>query len=183
MYGESKVLGEKVVRAAKNLPYAWTIIRPISILGPWFQEPYRNFFMAIAHGWYFHIGSGHYKRSLGYVRNTVYQIHQILLAPAETVDKRTFYAADDEPADLYDMANIIRQAIGARNIHHIPFWMAKTAALAGDMFKALGWRSVPLTSFRLNNILTEYVFDMQPIMEISGPLPYDLQTGVEHTVQ
>jgi len=183
LYGQSKVEGEKVIRMAENLPYAWTIIRPISIWGPWGEEPYKNFFKAIAQGWYFHIGSGHYQRSLGYVGNTVHQIHQILLAPGEKIDGRTFYVADDQPADLYDMANMIRQAVGARNIYYVPLWMAKLAARIGDGCKAAGWHSVPLSSFRLNNIRTEYVFDMRPIMEISGPLPYSLKTGVERTVE
>lgn len=183
LYGESKVEGEKIVRAAKNLPYAWTIIRPISIWGPWGEEPYINFFKSITQGWYFHIGSGHYQRSLGYVGNTVHQIHQILLAPREKIDRKTMYVADDQPADLYDMANMIRQAVGARNIYHVPLWMAKLAARIGDGCKAVGWHSVPLSSFRLNNIRTEYVFDMRPIMEVSGPLPYSLKNGVEQTVQ
>ena len=30
---------------------------------------------------------------------------------------------------------------------------------------------------------TEYVFDMRPIMEVSGPLPYNLKTGIERTVE
>ncbi|MBT9147906.1 MAG: 3 beta-hydroxysteroid dehydrogenase/Delta 5--_4-isomerase [Syntrophomonadaceae bacterium] len=183
LYGESKVEGEKIVRAAKNLPYAWIIIRPISIWGPWGEEPYKNFFKAIAQGWYFHIGSGHYKRSLGYVENTAHQIHQILLSPIEKVDRKTMYVADDQPADLYDMANMIRQAVGARKIHHVPLWMAKLAAKIGDGCKAAGWHSVPLSSFRLNNIRTEYVFDMQPIMEVSGPLPYNFKIGIEQTVE
>lgn len=183
LYGQSKVEGEKIVRAQKDLPFAWTIIRPISIWGPWFDEPYKNFFKAIAQGWYFHIGSGHYQRSLGYVGNAVHQIHQILLAPIERIDKKTFYVADDQPADLYDMANMIRQAIGTRHIYRVPLWMAKSAARIGDGCKALGWHSVPLSSFRLNNIRTEYVFDMRPIMEISVPLPYNLKTGVEQTIE
>jgi len=183
LYGQSKVEGEKIVRAAGNLPYAWTIIRPISIWGPWGEEPYRNFFKAISHGWYFHIGSGHYKRSLGYVGNTVHQIHQILLAPIEKVNRKTMYVADDQPADLYDLANEIQKTLGAGKIRRIPLWMAKLAAKAGDIVKVAGWRHVPLTSFRLNNILTEYVFDMQPIMEVSGPLPYNLKTGVERTIE
>lgn len=183
LYGQSKVEGEKIVRAHKDLPYAWTIIRPISIWGPWGEEPYRNFFKAIAQGWYFHIGSGHYRRSLGYVGNTVHQIHQILLAPIEKVDRKTIYVADDRPADLYDMANMIQKTVGVRNIFHVPLWMAKLAARIGDGCKAAGWHSVPLSSFRLNNIRTEYVFDMQPIMEVSGPLPYSLKTGVEQTIE
>jgi hypothetical protein len=81
------------------------------------------------------------------------------------------------------MAEMIREAVGASKIRHFPLWMAKSAAKVGDLLKIAGWRSVPLTSFRLNNILTEYIFDMSPIMEIAGPLPYELKTGVEKTVQ
>ena len=61
--------------------------------------------------------------------------------------------------------------------------MAKLAARIGDGCKAVGWHSVPLSSFRLNNIRTEYVFNMRPIMKISGPLPYSLKTGVDETVE
>ena len=183
IYGESKVKGEIIVRNANIDQYLWTIIRPISIWGPWGEEPYRNFFKAIAQGWYFHIGSGHYRRSLGYVGNTVHQIHHMLLAPAEKVDKKIMYVADDQPTDLYDMANMIGEAIGARKIFHIPLWMAKLAALIGDMCKIIGWQTVPISSFRLNNIRTEYIFDLSPIINISGPLPINMETGVKQTVQ
>ena len=115
--------------------------------------------------------------------NTVHQIHRILLAPKKQTNGKTFYVADDQPADQYDMANMIRQAVGARKIHSVPLWVAKLAAMIGDGCMALGWHSVPLSSFRLNNIRTEYVFDMRPIMEISGPLPYSLKDGVERTVE
>jgi len=101
----------------------------------------------------------------------------------EKIGRKTFYVADDRPADLYDMANIIRQAVGARNIYHVPLWVAKLAARIGDGCKAVGWHSVPLSSFRLNNIRTEYVFDMRPIMEVSGTLPYSLKDGVERTIE
>jgi len=183
LYGQSKVRGEQIVRAAENIPYSWTIIRPISIWGQWGEEPYINFFKAIAKGWYFHIGSGHYRRSLGYVGNTVHQINRLLSAPREKIDGKTIYVADDQPADLYDMANMIQRTLRARDIFHVPLWAAKAAAKAGDFFKAAGWHNVPLTSFRLNNILTEYVFNMQTIMEISAPLPYSLQDGVDRTIQ
>jgi nucleoside-diphosphate-sugar epimerase len=183
LYGQSKVVGEKIVRSQNDLPYAWTIIRPISIWGPWFEDPFKMFFKAIAQGWYFHLGSGHYRRSLGYVENTVYQIHRLLLAPLEKVNRKTFYLADDSPVDLHDFANEIQKALGTRKIRHIPLWAAKLAAKVGDVLKILGWRRVPLTSFRFNNILTEYVYDLRPIMEISGPLPFDLKTEIGRTIQ
>jgi nucleoside-diphosphate-sugar epimerase len=93
-YGMSKVEGEKIVRNWQNLPFIWTIIRPISVWGPWMVEPYINFFKAVYQGWYFHIGHGHYKRSMGYVENIAHEIHSILMASKEKVDKKTFYVGD-----------------------------------------------------------------------------------------
>ena len=85
LYGLSKVKMEKIIRARKELNFAWTIVRPISAWGPWFKEPYEDLFKAISKGWYFHVGSGHYKRSVGYVENMVRQIHRLLMVPAEKI--------------------------------------------------------------------------------------------------
>lgn len=183
LYGQSKVCGEQIVRSAKDLPYAWTIIRPISVWGPWAEEPYRNFFQSVARNWYFHIGSGHYKRSMGYVENMVYEIQRLLLAPVEKVDGKIFYLGDSPPIDLYEFANEIQLVLGVRRINHLPLWAVKLAAKTGDILKATGWKKFPLSSFRLNNIRTEYMFDLQPIMDIAGPLPYDFKTGIRRTVQ
>lgn len=183
LYGQSKVEGEKIVRAAQNLPFAWTIIRPISAWGPYSEEPYRNFFQSVARNWYFHIGSGHYKRSMGYVENLVYQIHKLLLAPVEKVNRKVFYLGDSPPIDLFEFANEIQLVLGTRKISHLPLWAVKLAAKSGDILKVAGWKKFPLTSFRLNNIRTEYMFNLQPITDITGPLPYDFKTGIRRTIQ
>lgn len=181
-YGESKRMGEEIVRNAGELPFAWTIIRPVSIWGPWHGEPYRNFFKAVSQGWYVHIGDGHYKRSLGYVKNSVRQIHAMLETDLENVNGKTFYIADSLPADLYDMAEMIREATGARKIRKFPKFLAKAVALTGDLLQKAGWRNVPLTSFRLNNITTEYVFDLTPTMNLTRFEPTDLKTAVDETL-
>lgn len=183
LYGQSKVCGEQIVRSAKDIPYAWTIIRPISVWGPYAEEPYKNFFQSIARNWYFHIGSGHYKRSMGYVENMVYQIHKLLLVPVEKVNRKVFYLGDSPPIDLYEFANEIQAVLGARNIGHLPLWFIKIVAKSGDILKAMGLKKFPLTTFRLNNIRTEYMFDLKPIMDISAPLPYDFKTGIKRTFQ
>jgi nucleoside-diphosphate-sugar epimerase len=183
LYGQSKVRGEQIVRSAKDLPYAWTIIRPISVWGPYAEEPYRNFFQSVSRNWYFHIGSGHYKRSMGYVENMVYQIHRLLLAPVEKVNRKVFYLGDSPPVDLYEFANEVQSVLGVRKIKNLPLSIVKLAAKSGDILKAMGWKRFPLTSFRLNNICTEYMFNLQPIMDIASPLPYDFETGIRRTVQ
>lgn len=182
-YGQSKVEGEKIVRNWQNLPFEWTIIRPISVWGPWMIEPYINFFKAVAQGWYMHIGHGHYKRSMGYVENIAHEIHSILLASSEKVHKKTFYVGDPEPTDLYEFAEKVRKEMNAPKIRNMPYWLAKTFATIGDVFKFFGWTNVPLTNFRLRNITTEYIFDLSPIMEVCGSLPYDMDTAIKKTVE
>ena len=182
-YGKSKVEGEKIVRGWANLPFKWTIIRPISVWGPWMIEPYIDFFKAVYRGWYMHIGHGHYKRSMGYVENIAHEIHSILLAPEEKVNGRTFYVGDPEPTDLYDFAEEVRTQMGVRRILKMPFTVAKGLAMCGDILKALGWVNAPLTTFRLNNILTEYVFDLSPIMGISAPLPFTIKEGITRSIE
>jgi len=182
-YGMSKVEGEKIVRDWQELGFKWTIIRPISVWGPWMVEPYVNFFKTVAQGWYMHIGHGHYKRSMGYVENIAHEIHSILLAPEDKVDKKTFYVGDPEPIDLYDFAEIVKKEMGASKIRRMPYGVAKTVALIGDVLKFFGWHGVPLSSFRLNNIMTEYVFDLSSIMEVSKELPYAMSEGVERSIK
>jgi GlcNAc-P-P-Und epimerase len=43
--------------------------------------------------------------------------------------------------------------------------------------------NAPLTSFRLNNLLTETVLDLGMTETICGPLPYTPQEGVRLTVE
>lgn len=180
-YGQSKVDMEILVRG-QALPMSWVIIRPISIWGPWGDEPYINFFRSIIGGWYVHIGTGHYRRSLGYVGNAVQQILRMLSAPNEAVDRRTFYVADEHPADLFEMAEEIRRQADAPRIRRVPLALAKAGARIGDLAAGAGFARVPLTTFRLNNILTEYVFDMSPTIRVSGPPPFTLQQGIERTL-
>jgi GlcNAc-P-P-Und epimerase len=180
-YGESKVEMEKIIRATK-VPYSWTIIRPISIWGPWFGEPYKNFFKAISQGWYFHIGHGRYKRSLGYVENLTNQISMLLEKSRDEVDQRTYYVADENPLDLYVLANEVSEQLGRKPIKHVPYPIMKAIALVGDILLLFNLKFFPMSSFRLNNIMTEYVYDLTPIIEIAGSSPNDYKTAVKKTL-
>jgi len=182
-YGVSKVEGEEIVRGWEDLPFSWTIIRPIAVWGPWMGEPYFNFFKSVMQGWYFHIGNGHYHRSMGYVENIAHEMHSILCAPSTKVHQKTYYLGDPIPTDLYKFAEEIRAQTGSRRIMHIPLSMAKMAAGIGDLFKAIGWVSVPLSSFRLNNITTEYTFDLSPIISIAGEVPFGYKEGISRTLE
>ena len=181
LYGESKRLGECLVREA-NLETAWTLVRPTSIWGPWFDVPYRNFFEAIRAGRYVHPGGVHTPKQWGYVGNVVHQVEKLIEAPAQDIRGRTFYLADYEARPLREIADAIQRALGVRPIPEAPTWMLRAAARAGDLLQALGWSSPPLTSFRYGNIRAPEIQDMEPLRRVVGPLPYSLEAGIEATV-
>lgn len=180
LYGKSKVVGEKVVRDAKDIPFSWVIVRPIGIWGPWFGTPYKEFFLTIANGLYVHPREFCVNQSLGFVGNTVYQVHKLMEAPVEKVHGKTFYLADYPPTNLQTWADVIQKTTKARKIRTVPVWVLKTAALLGDLAKSVGWKHPPLTSFRLNNMLTSFEFSLDPIL--TDELPYTLEEAVQITV-
>jgi nucleoside-diphosphate-sugar epimerase len=68
LYGESKVETEKIVKN-RNPNCTWAIIRPTSIWGPWFGEPYDKFFRMVLSHRYFHLGKRACKKTYGYIDN------------------------------------------------------------------------------------------------------------------
>ena len=50
LYGESKVIGENLVRDKIRTDLEWSILRPTSLWGPWFDIPYRTFFDTVRSG-------------------------------------------------------------------------------------------------------------------------------------
>ena len=107
-YGESKMVGELLVRQA-GLHLPCTIVRPTSIWGPWFDVPYKTFFLSVARGRYVNVRRQVVDKSFGFVGNFVHQIDRLLAAPAEMVAGRTFYLADYPPINVGEMAEQIRR--------------------------------------------------------------------------
>lgn len=182
-YGESKVEGEKIVRArAANAPWDWIQVRPTSIWGPWFGVPYKLFFDAVARGRYVHPRGVNILKSFGFVGNTVHQLMAIVGAPRASIDRRTIYLADYPPIQVGRMAELIRAEVGIPRGREVPMAALKLLAAVGDLGKALGWREPPLTSFRLANLVTPMVYDLAPLQAIAGALPCDMAAGVKQTV-
>ncbi len=181
-YGESKMVGELLVREA-GLECDWTIIRPTSIWGPWFDVPYKTFFLSVARGRYVNVRGQTVDKSFGFVGNSIYEIDRLLAAAPERVAGRTFYLADYPPINVGDMAEEIRRRLGAPRLRSVPRPLLEPAAKAGDVLRRFGWSNPPLTSFRLQNLVTEMVFDLTPLREIAGELPYTMTEGIDLTVE
>jgi len=179
LYGESKVETERRIKEC-NPRYTWSIIRPTSIWGPWFGEPYNKFFHIVLRHMYFHMGKRACRKTYGYVGNAIYEIMSIFEADAEKVNRKVFYIGDYEPYDITEWANEIAKESGIW-IPKIPYWCFKCAGWFGDLLKKFGI-AFPMTSFRLHNMTTDNVHNLEPIKAIAPNLPVSRIEGTKRTL-
>jgi GlcNAc-P-P-Und epimerase len=182
LYGESKVRTETIVRGSDGGGVAWCLVRPTTVWGPGMGAHYRRFFRMIAAGHYVHIGRRPLYKSYGYVGNVAYLYRTLLTVPAAVIAGRTLYVADYEPLSLRGWTDEFQCQLGAPPIRRVPESLARAAAALGDVVNRLGLRGFPYNSFRLRNVLTEYVFDLAATAKICGPLPFSTQDGITATV-
>jgi nucleoside-diphosphate-sugar epimerase len=181
-YGESKVAGELAVREATGLP-TWAIIRPTSIWGPYFGTPYLEFFLACARGQYLHPSGRRVLKDFGYVENTAFQIMKLLMARPQAVNGQTFYLCDYQPIDVRSFAAEIAIVSDARLPREVPVAALWLAARFGDILASTGiYAHPPLTSFRLDNLMTDMTFNTVGLQGITGNLRFDQSEGIQRTV-
>ena len=180
IYGESKVESEKIIKTAKK-NYTSTIIRPTSIWGPWFSEPYSDFFNLVLSRKYFNLSKGACKKTYGYIGNTVQQISSIINADSAQIDNRVFYLGDWPEYPIDEWAHELAATVPYKIIS-LPYWFFKLIAIFGDSIKTLGFR-FPMTSFRLRNMTTDNVHDLSAIRELLNELPFDRVQGISHTIE
>jgi len=181
LYGESKVLTEKIVREHDSGGVKWCLLRPTTVWGTGMSPHYQRFFKMICQGRYFHIGHRPLFKSYSYIGNIVYQYKRFLESPAELIHRKTFYLADYQPISLRAWVDAFQRELSARPVPAVPEPLARIIAVAGDVINALGFKTFPFNSFRLNNILTEYVFDLSATEQVCGPLPYTMEQGVQES--
>lgn len=182
-YGVSKVATEQLTRVWDRAPCPWTLVRPTSIWGPGFEEPYRRFFLSLARRRYVHQGGSNPLRSFGFIGNILYEYVAVASAPEQKVAGRTFYFADFEPVRVRAWADLISREMGLPPPRTVPMAALRVASKVGDVAQRVGWHAPPLTSFRLRNMLSDSVSDTAPLREAIGELPYTLEEGVRMTVR
>lgn len=181
LYGQSKVRTEQIVRKQDGAGCEWCLARPTTVWGPGMSAHYQRFLRMIERGHYFHVGSNPLWKSYSYIENIAYQYLRLLEAPADLVHRKTFYLADYEPIDLLTWSDAFQRVFQSRPIPHMPLGIARMLARCGDAVNAVGVRKFPFNSFRLNNVLTQYQFDLKPTEAVCGPLPYNMEQGVAET--
>ena len=136
----------------------------------------------LKHGRYVHIGSKPLYKTYGFVGNLVYQYVKLLEAPPEQIHGKVFYLADYQPLSLRTWIDAFQRGLGAKPVKTCPEYLARIAAKIGDIINACGYNNFPFNSFRLNNVLTEYQFDLSRTESLCGPLPYSLDQGIQSTL-
>lgn len=180
IYGESKAETEKIVWADK--PHSdWCIIRPTSIWGPYFSEPYYTFFKLIMKRMYFHFGNRKCYKTYGYIGNAVYQISQLLFTETLSEDNKVFYIGDEPAYEINEWADEIAVELGVRNFK-IPFILVKFLAKIGDFFKIFGIH-FPIQSFRFRNMTNDCINDLSATYKLAPKPPFTRKQGTTITVE
>ncbi len=182
-YGASKAEAERRVRARRTQEMPWVIARPTSIWGPWFGAPYRDFFLTVARGRFRAPRGWTARRSMGFVGNTTHQLVCLAEASDATVAGGTFYLCDYEPICMGDWSRSVAAALDVRPPPAVSTGLLRVAARAGSLLEALGVMTAPLTNSRLNNMLTDAVFDTSALESLCGALPYGTAQGIVQTVE
>ena len=107
LYGQSKVMAEKIIKNANNLNFDIVIIRPTSIWGLWFDAPYLQYFRAIKNRIFFKFGHRMATKTFGFVGNSISQIN------LEGED-HVFYEQDED--DINEMEEFHNQKINFKSL-------------------------------------------------------------------
>lgn len=180
VYGESKVIAEKLTRDAK-LQCSWTIIRPTNIWGPWHWRYPNEFWKVIADGKYFHPKGKNVTRSYGYVGTVAWQIQRILEIEEDKVNKQVFYVGD-KPIDILEWVNGFSRLQIGKNVRLVSPLFVKSLALFGDVLKIIGV-TFPITSSRYKSMTTSNDAPMDKTFDVLGNPPYNLEENIETTVK
>jgi nucleoside-diphosphate-sugar epimerase len=178
-YGASKAEGERLVREADGGGKTWVIVRSTTIWGPGMSEHYLGVVRLIRRGLYFHVGRAPRMKSYSYIDTLAAQLEALGTTAQANIAGRVMYLADSPPIDLRLWSDAFAARFG-RRIHTLPEPVARMLGMAGDLITAVGLRS-PLTSRRLDNMMTDYLYDTAPIEAVAGPPTISMQEGVRRT--
>ncbi|MFC1468042.1 NAD-dependent epimerase/dehydratase family protein [Verrucomicrobiota bacterium] len=180
VYGQSKVITEQLTRKA-GLDCVWTFVRPTNIWGPWHFRYRQEAWRVIKKGFYLHPAGEPVVRSYGYVGNIVWQIEQVLNAPADRVNRQVFYVGD-KPVDIYKWVDAFSMALRNKHARKVPRFILRVIGLTGDILGLVGMK-FPLTSSRVTSMTQDYRTPMDKTFEVLGEPPFTLEQGVIETVE
>ena len=181
-YGKSKIKMEEVIKTHSEKIGNWTIVRPTSIWGPWFETPYKDFFDQVKSGRFLKIKGINPQKSFGYVENLVLRAIHIATENQSAFSKSATFLADLKPLKLNEWSDMISKAFRRRNARSVSYALIKAIAVFGDVIDLALPGKFPLTSFRLRNLTADMVYDLTELEHNTFPDPIPLHEAVSRTV-
>lgn len=169
-YGESKVVMENLM---VGLPNA-IIVRPTSIWGPNCGEPFYGLIRNIRRGTYLQSRNREIIKTLGYVKNTAYQIISLI---ALVESPKTPINLGDGNFDMIRFCNSLANELQVRQPKNLNFKAIEIVSRIGTMLNRFGME-VPLTHERLMNIYNSQTYSLKRIQEIVPSLPFNFQDSL-----
>jgi nucleoside-diphosphate-sugar epimerase len=179
IYGQSKIIGEMITQdlcETYSIPYC--IVRPTSVFGPFGKVPYRDFFLSIKNGPYFHIGKANNLISMVFVKNLVDQT--LFLAINENSNGMIFFGNDLHPYTMRQFVDVVA-AFYDKSVPTIPKIIVYPVAYLLGILKLIGI-PVPLYPFRLHNMTANYCYDIGNSLKLGYYPRFSLSKAIEETL-
>lgn len=161
-YGLSKILAEQLVLEwCERNNVICTILRLPLLVG---ENPPGNLgamILAINKGFYFNIAGGKAKKSMVLADD----VAKIILKASEIGG--IYNLTDGNHPDFFELSNAIAKQNRKKNPLNIPFFVAKSIALLGDIIGD----KFPLNSIKLKKLTTDLTFDDSKARKILGWKP------------
>lgn len=161
-YGLSKILAEQLVLEwCERNNVICTILRLPLLVG---ENPPGNLgamILAINKGFYFNIAGGKAKKSMVLADD----VAKIILKASEIGG--IYNLTDGNHPDFFELSNAIAKQNRKTNPLNIPFFVAKSIALLGDIFGD----KFPLNSIKLKKLTTDLTFDDSKARKVLGWKP------------
>ena len=181
-YGTSKVEMEQIILKNSEQLNNWTIARPTSIWGPWFETPYKDFFDQVKSRRFLKVKGFNPVKSFGFVDNLVLRVVHIGIEEQEALSKKATFLADLKPLSVNDWADLISLEFGTKKALTVNRRVLKYVATLGDIIERIVPGRFPLTTFRLDNLLTDMVYNLDDLADATFPDPTSVSEGVHKTV-
>jgi nucleoside-diphosphate-sugar epimerase len=175
-YGQTKMLAERVVRAAPNLNR--TILRPHNTYGPGDTTLLPRLLKARRHGRFLVLGNGRNTLSLTYILNLAAALELLVQRPH---DRRIFNITDERVATVDEILRAFLQTMGYRErVLHINRTLAHGASACLEGIYRVAHRRTPplITPYVVAQMTLDFTLDISKARRLLGYCPaYDYLDG------
>jgi nucleoside-diphosphate-sugar epimerase len=178
LYGESKVLGEKIVRATAP-KIKWVIVRPTNIYGERHPNLKQGLWDLMSRGYYFHPAKDNAQKCYGYVGNTCWQILQILESKDFTKYSQTYYLGDGN-IDQEKWISAFERELRGKKSWRLPRVIFFALGTFGTLIERVGIKC-PITLQRYRNLITSNPVPIEATLEKFGKPPITFEDSIKRT--